>query len=355
MEHTKVSIVLPCYRSEAFISDIIRDIRAQDYVEWELIVVGNGDGQAPQEKIVDGISVADPRVKYFSIGTKGVSRARNFGIDRATGEWVAFVDADDRVPTNWLSRYVGCFDGKPDMIVGGICRRDVESGRLTANDLLLDEEGVRYAEPSQFVPLFISDMAVMYSPCSKIFRLGSLKTNGLRFDESLTVYEDGVFCLEAVLACSSMAFIRQSGYEYCDHGNVSAIGRYHASMETALNKRFALTSELLERGRCSDRISTLDLQRAADALDIVLNSFRRDTPLVFSERRKLVRNIFADPELHGTLARVRIPSDNRPLRLFRELSKIGSATLCVGVFAALLWCRCSRRQKSYKVEYLVLS
>src|SRR5574344_1546873 len=133
MEHTKVSIVLPCYRSEAFISDIIRDIRAQDYVEWELIVVGNGDGQSAQKKIVDEISAVDPRVKYFYVEAKGVSRARNFGVERATGEWIAFVDADDRVPTNWLSRYVGCFDGKPDMIVGGICRRDVESGRLTAN------------------------------------------------------------------------------------------------------------------------------------------------------------------------------------------------------------------------------
>ena len=337
MEHTKVSIVLPCYRSEAFISDIIRDVQAQDYVEWELIVVGNGDGQSAQKKIVDEISAADPRVKYSYVERKGVSRARNFGIERATGEWIAFVDADDRVPTNWLRRYVGCIDGKADMIAGGISRRDVESGRLTTNDLLLDEEGLRYTEPSEFVPVFISDMAVMYSPCSKIFRLEFLKTNGLRFDESLTVYEDGVFCLEAALACSSMTFVRQSGYEYCEHGNVSAIGRYHASMEAALEKRRGLIARLFERGRCSGKEEKLNLQRAADALDVVLNSFRRGSPLGFSRKKNLVRRIYSDPVLGMALNSAVVPDSNRPLRLFCLLKRMGSASLCVIVFSFLFW------------------
>ena len=91
----KVSIVVPCYKNEDTIASVVRDIRQQTYLDWELIVVGNGPNQDAQREIVESESKKDSRIIYLSIEEKGVSRARNNGILVATGEWLAFVDADD--------------------------------------------------------------------------------------------------------------------------------------------------------------------------------------------------------------------------------------------------------------------
>lgn len=125
----KISIVMPCYKGENYVADIVGDIMRQTYEDWELIAVSNGAGQEPQLEMLRRLAAADTRgrIKVLSEEIGNVSRARNIGIDAATGKWITFADQDDRITANHLQRYAEAVDdfadGEPDMVCGGITHR----------------------------------------------------------------------------------------------------------------------------------------------------------------------------------------------------------------------------------------
>ena len=83
----KVTVIIPCFHNESTISDVLADIRCQTCSDWELLVVGNGPCQEAQRKIVEAAASEDGRIKYLSIEEAGVSRARNLGIEKASGAY----------------------------------------------------------------------------------------------------------------------------------------------------------------------------------------------------------------------------------------------------------------------------
>lgn len=341
MKACRVSIVLPCCRAEAYVAGILADIRAQSEKDWELIVVGNGSGQEPQRKIVDSMASQDERVFYCSLEESGVSRARNFGLSRVTGEWVAFVDADDRVPFDWLARMLQLARNDVDMVVGGIAYRDCLTSVERQVDLDVPDSGLVSTEPEDFVPILRSDMAASYSPCSKIYRAAFLKSSDVHFDESLSVYEDGVFCLELALKCGALAFLRQTGYVYCSRGRGSALGQYHDNMPVALSRRRSLLCRVEERGGVGkdDLNRKMATQFVADSLDVLLNACRRGSPYGVAGKVRLVRALFGDPELLSAFRLAVITPSNKPLILFGLFFKIRAAALCALVFGGIFGLR----------------
>ena len=93
--NNKVSIVMPCYNAEKYISEAIESILLQTYTNWELIIVD--DGSIDESKnIINKFKQKDARIKVFThTENKGVSAARNLGIRNCSGQYIAFLYADD--------------------------------------------------------------------------------------------------------------------------------------------------------------------------------------------------------------------------------------------------------------------
>ena len=268
MKSATATIIVPCFRNEDSIADILADIKSQTCPNWELIVVGNGPSQEAQKEIVKSFASCDDRITYLSIDEAGVSRARNLGIEKASGEWIAFVDADDRIPPHWLSGYLLHASRQPDMIVGGISYRDMRTSSVRREDLKIEADGLYYQKETEFLPVFLSNMAVTYSPCTKLYNAHFLKSSGVRFREDISVYEDGIFNLELALVCKSMCFVRQTGYEYCLHPASSAIGRYHKCMAVAVDIRRRLIEEVFDRE--IDSLKAYDLTKQYEIENAVI-------------------------------------------------------------------------------------
>jgi len=116
----KISVVLPCYKEEASVGNMIADVLAQSYADLELIVVSNGDGQERQLQVINRYAATDARVRIVSVAEGGVSNARNIGMKHSTGAWLAFVDADDRLATNHLELLSAATNDGVDIVCGGI-------------------------------------------------------------------------------------------------------------------------------------------------------------------------------------------------------------------------------------------
>lgn len=87
-----ISVIIPAYNAQATIAKTIESVRQQTYSDLEIIVINDGSSDRTAE-IVNNIK--DPRIKLFNYPNGGVATARNRGIAKAEGEYIAFLDADD--------------------------------------------------------------------------------------------------------------------------------------------------------------------------------------------------------------------------------------------------------------------
>lgn len=99
-----VSIITPCFNSEKYIAQAIDSVLAQTHQNWELILVNDCSTDATFS-IIEQYSTQDPRIKIYNLEkNSGAGVARNFAIQRATGSYIAFLDADDLWKSNKLEK-----------------------------------------------------------------------------------------------------------------------------------------------------------------------------------------------------------------------------------------------------------
>ena len=95
-----ISIVVPVYNSEMYIIRVLDSLRKQSYENFEVIIVdGSTDNTG---EIIDGYINGDSRFVYYSVANQGPGFARNYGICRASGVFITFMDHDDFVHEDWL-------------------------------------------------------------------------------------------------------------------------------------------------------------------------------------------------------------------------------------------------------------
>lgn len=96
-----ISVIVPVYRVEEYLERCVKSILSQTYKNLEVILVDDGSpDQCPA--ICDACAEKDARVKVIHQENKGLSGARNAGIDAASGEYLAFVDSDDYVSPHFI-------------------------------------------------------------------------------------------------------------------------------------------------------------------------------------------------------------------------------------------------------------
>ena len=98
----KLSIIVPLYNVEKYIEKCILSLVNQDFRDYEIIVVNDG---SPDESanIVNELKIKYPNVLLFHKENGGLSSARNFGLEKAKGEYVWFVDSDDWIEPDIIS------------------------------------------------------------------------------------------------------------------------------------------------------------------------------------------------------------------------------------------------------------
>ncbi len=89
-----ISVILPVYKTEKFLKRCLDSIAAQTYPEWEALCVDDGSPDRCGE-ILDAYAANDPRFKVFHLPNGGVARARNYALERVSGEYCIFIDSDD--------------------------------------------------------------------------------------------------------------------------------------------------------------------------------------------------------------------------------------------------------------------
>lgn len=180
-----ISIIIPLYNKEKYISATIKSVLAQTYKDFELLVVDDGstDGSADIVK-----SFNDERIRYIRKENGGVSSARNRGVVEAIGDWILFLDADDTLESRCLET----------LLVPIESNRDVD---ISAASFFIERHGSKSVDchtsyngivPSNYKWLFLKKYFLRAG--SFLIRRDIVMKN--KFDESLSRYEDMKCVLE---------------------------------------------------------------------------------------------------------------------------------------------------------------
>ena len=127
------SVIIPVYNVERYLRKCLDSILIQSFKDFEVILVDDGS-KDKSGTICDEYATKDERISVLHKENGGVSSARNAGIDKASGEWILFVDADDVVPQDTFLYYANSIASNDiEMILGSYVECD-ENGVITKSD-----------------------------------------------------------------------------------------------------------------------------------------------------------------------------------------------------------------------------
>jgi len=204
----KVSIVLPTFNRGYTIWKTIQSIISQTYSNWELIIVDDNSTDETS-KVVSEFS-PDPRITFISnIYKKGVSGARQTGVDASEGEYIGYIDSDNTASSNWLEVIVNRINISPN-ITFFVPDRNFQMLNVKDNKYEIIIESSQYETLPSIEALWKHDFEGDPNGLVHINKKGIAK-----WDENLTIYEDYDFFLQlASSPFASMKYIPQALINY---------------------------------------------------------------------------------------------------------------------------------------------
>lgn len=212
----KISIIVPIYNVEKFLRQCLDSIVGQTYRNLEIILVDDG---SPDNcgTICDEYAAKDSRIVVVHKANGGLSAARNEGIVRATGDWIAFVDSDDWCEPDFYEQLLRSCSGKQaDIILSG--GRIVEREQKSRIEKHFSEDF--YFTERERITNLMSNWSFFASPWDKMFRGEFIRKNELQFDVGCKVFEDVLFNFQAFDCASSFLGCPIVGY----HNRVTSTG-----------------------------------------------------------------------------------------------------------------------------------
>lgn len=222
----KFSIIIPVFNVEDYLKKAINSVIKQEYHDKEIILVNDGSTDA-SGKICDDFAKKYSFIKVIHKENSGVSDARNMGIDKATGEYILFLDADDYWKTNFLGELSSLIRKKnyPDFIFSnGEYRLNSEEINLKLHKFskkkfnnLEAEETLKY--------ILTNTNKNLFSVWRGIYKTKIIKKNEIKFESGISIGEDADWLFRFVLK-SKCSFLYENPFY------VYRVNRKNSAMNT---------------------------------------------------------------------------------------------------------------------------
>jgi CDP-glycerol glycerophosphotransferase len=208
----RISVVVPFYNVEDLLGDCLQSIAHQTYADLEIIMVddGSADGSVA---IAQAQTAADPRFSLIQVPNGGPGYARNRGIERATGEFLAFVDADDMLPSHAYSRMLHTLQASGSDFVSGNVERIGPAGVTQSALHSRAIKGRHIGTHISRQPELFWDVSVW----NKLFRKSFWDAAGLSFPEGM-LWEDLQAMTRAHVLAKAVDVIPDSIYYWRERG-----------------------------------------------------------------------------------------------------------------------------------------
>ena len=208
MKEDTISIIVPIYNAEKYIEKCLDSLINQTKKELEIILINDGSKDKTEEIIK---KYKDDRIRYFKNKNQGIGKTRNFGIEKATGEYLMFIDSDD-------------------FLAKEACEFLYEKARKENSDLVIcdfykiyEDNRLEEIMLPTFKPTTLKKMPnllldINLAPWNKLYKTSLIKENKIKFIENLK-YEDAPFVAEAFDKAEKISKVDECLNYYLIRGN----------------------------------------------------------------------------------------------------------------------------------------
>lgn len=237
----RLSIIIPIYNAKKYLPDCMDSILNELEPDTEVLLLDDGSKDDSYHMCLE---YSQSNIRALHHENNGVSYTRNRGIDEAVGDYVMFVDADDRMIPGWSHLVRGAIENNNDVIYFS----EKLKGKCPDRNVIIENIfGIRDSE----------NLGYMAAPWSKLFRRDFLKKYTIRFDETLINGEDTLFNLHVILNTTQFLCIGDSIYLYRIN-NESASRKFNDRFFKSNLKYFEIAEKKMES---SGLVSTSDIDK----------------------------------------------------------------------------------------------
>lgn len=225
---TKISIIIPMYKEEEYIeeclsslADEIKNSNVQNN-QCEIIVVSDGASENAINRVKNCENLFD-NYKLLKMEHKGAGAARNLGIKEANGEYLAFIDADDKMSEGFLKNCIELLDKEKDLYIFGLKR--IEDGKVEYWTVKDKEYNHSYEFADEYIK---NGHLLVYSNCNKIYKTKIIKdSSSIKFDEQIHFGEDRLFNYDYLRHCNTIMTSSIIKHDYIKRNTISQSTKHY--------------------------------------------------------------------------------------------------------------------------------
>lgn len=239
MPNKVVSIIIPVFNAETSLANCIGSILNQTYKQLEIIMVNDGSTDKSGE-ICEHYAISDQRIKVVHQENCGPSSARNTGIEKATGDYIQFVDADDYMKPKMTETLLQAMTNQVGLVICGYEAIYTHTNITRRRDYIPSISG--FYMHDDFIKHFgeLYRCTLIPSPCNKLYDANLIRGEHIRFMETMKYGEDLFFNLEYFKTSPNVYVIQDQLYNYLITGN--------HSLSRTFNERLSEHQEMLHQG-----------------------------------------------------------------------------------------------------------
>lgn len=208
----KVSIIIPVYNAEKYLSRALDSVTSQSFLDVEVICVNDGSTDTSL-LILQEYQRRDKRINIITQDNSGGSAARNAGLARATGEYVMFLDSDDVYAKNVVTAaYNRAVKTGVDVVLYNFARFVGKPTAMAVKSKITPGHDIEYFTKDSYSDRFFNDFATI--TWNKLVKKSVITDNDLTFDTGLSHNHDVDFSIRLMLAAESYSWLNDIGYYY---------------------------------------------------------------------------------------------------------------------------------------------
>ncbi|WP_338449835.1 glycosyltransferase [Niallia oryzisoli] len=298
----KVSVIIPVYNAEKYITECIESLINQTLEECEFIFVNDGSKDR-SSYIINEFKEKDRRIILINQENQGVSMARNNGLNAARGEYVGFVDADDYIKQDMYERlYNSAIKDDCDIVISNFESEMDGHKVITSYPFPVNKRLHKNYIEEEILPHFIMEDN-LNTAWNKIYRKKIIKDNNVIFPCNVALGEDGIFNMDAFSYAATVKYIEYMGYHYRE---VKGSATRDILQKDYFKRALEVYSSELPRV-FADRIKKKKIEKLKaiklvnSVLAYIYIYFTPTKDLAFRRRYQYVRDMISNKELQEAL------------------------------------------------------
>lgn len=296
-----ISIIIPIYNMGLYLEKCLDSIVCQSYPEIEIICVDD-ESTDDSWKILQSYALKDTRLNIFKKKKEGVSAARNYGLKKATGDYLMFVDSDDWIDKETCERAINAIkEYNADVVMWSYIRELSGESRpklIFDQNQIFEGQEVKAKLHRRMYGILGDELKnpenadALCTVWGKLYRRDIIEKNQIQFFDirKIGTYEDGLFNVEVFGHADKVVFINQYLYHYRRDNDMSITSKYDKNMKEKRNVLFdCLELSIKEECLSSEYEQALNNRIVLSLIDLGINEM--NCPNSWNERIAGIRSI----------------------------------------------------------------